>query len=43
MNDVKEFLSSQSFEMIKELEKEEPLTVKLLNRQSLGKYIQDLH
>jgi len=43
MNDVKEFLSSQSFEMIKELEKEAPLTVKLLNRQSLGDYIQELH
>ncbi|GAB7087323.1 hypothetical protein [Marinifilum fragile] len=43
MNDVTEFLESQSFEMIKELEVNEPLTIKLLNKQALSKYIKQLH
>ena len=43
LDDVTEFLNSQSFEMIKNLEKDEPLTVKLLNKQSFGKFLKDLH
>lgn len=39
MDEVTEFLESQSFEMIKQLEKKEPLTIKLLNKQGIAKYI----
>ncbi|MDQ2177907.1 hypothetical protein [Marinifilum sp. D714] len=43
MDDVTEFLESQSFEMIKELEMNEPLTIKLLNKKGISKYIKQLH
>ncbi|NOU58402.1 hypothetical protein [Marinifilum caeruleilacunae] len=39
MDEVTEFLESQSFEMIKELEDKEPLTIKLLNKRNINKYI----
>ena len=39
MDEVTEFLESQSFEMIKNLEKKEPITIKLLNKRNIAKYI----
>nr|WP_320119617.1 hypothetical protein [uncultured Marinifilum sp.] len=43
MDDAIEFLASQSFEMIKDLESEKPLTVKLLNQHTMGQFIKTLH
>ena len=43
IDEVTEFLKSQSFEMIKELEVNEPLIIKLLNQQGIYKYIKQLH
>jgi heme-degrading monooxygenase HmoA len=40
MAEAREFLESQSFEMIKELEDREPITIKLFNKRNISKYIE---
>jgi heme-degrading monooxygenase HmoA len=43
IDDVTEFMKSQSFEMIKDLEKNEPITIKVLNKQNIKEYLKTLN
>ncbi|WP_421919447.1 hypothetical protein [Marinifilum sp.] len=42
MDEVTEFLESQSFEMIKELEEKEPIIIKVPNKRNVTKYFKEL-